>query len=254
MNEARVEAFGTEGHAEVVAEVQSEAEHEAGQQAQAEEEAQAEESALADVEIPAASRLLQWLTAYEARIAEAAARSGEEQCRLWGVPFTSDASRAWYVAREVWLGPAVPVSAFAPRANRLALLDGAWLRRVLAARAIYPSRGMLRRIVSGATRRALSDALGEHALAVLAQLGVNAPSVSAALSTDLAVDALARAGHLLFERDDAWTLAPARTLIAIALDRDADAKGASASPDPDESADFLLICGTLFPELTWLFG
>ncbi|MCR4469760.1 MULTISPECIES: type III secretion protein HrpB4 [unclassified Burkholderia] len=218
--------------------------------------AEAEELAFLDAEIPDASRLLQWLTAYEARIAEAASRSGQEQCSRLNVPFTDGASRAWYVARDIWLGPAVPVSAFAARANRLALLDGAWSRRVLAGRAIWPSRGLLRRIVSGARRRVLRDALGEHALTVLMQLGLNIPSACTVLPADLAVDALARAGHALFERDGAFTLAPARTLISVALDHAAGDEGAfaNASIDPHGSADFLLACGALFPELTWLFG
>lgn len=218
--------------------------------------AEAEERAFVDAAIPDASRLLQWLAAYEARVAEAASRSGEEQCRRLNVPFTDDASRAWYVARDIWLGPAVPVSAFAARANRLALLDGAWSHRVLAGRAIWPARGLLRRIVSGARRRALCDALGEHALAVLMQLGLNFPSAGAALPADLAVDALAHAGHALLERDGALTLVPARTLIGVALGHAAGDERASAdaSTDPDESADFLLACNALFPELTWLFG
>lgn len=228
---------------------------EAHAQAEAEANADTAERSLAGALIPDARHLLQWLTAYELRIAEAATRSAEKHCGLWGVPFTRDASRAWYVAREAWLEPTAPVSAFASRGNRLALLDAAWLRRVLAARAVYASRGLLRRIVSGATRRALNEALGERALTVLMQLGVNAAaSICAELPADLAVDALARAGCALFERDDAWTLAHARSLIAFALDRGKSDEPAFATPDTDESEEFMLACGMLFPELTWLFG
>ncbi|MBW0447182.1 hypothetical protein EN871_24065 [bacterium M00.F.Ca.ET.228.01.1.1] len=213
-----------------------------------------EDNAFADAAMPSAPSLLQWLGAYEARIAAAASRSAQRQCERLQLPFTSGARRAWYAARALWLGPPVAVSAFVPRANRLALLDGTALRRVLAARAIYSSRGVLRRIVSGATRRALSDVLGEHACAVLTQAGVNACDADAALAADLSVDALAHAGYALLERDDAFTLAPARTLIHLELEADVARDDAAPSSDPYESADFLLACGALFPELTWLFG
>jgi len=223
------------------------------------------------VDMPDPRRQLRWLHSYEARVADAAARFGERQCRRWGVPFTGRARRDAYAARDLWLGSPLPLSAYAPRANRLALLDAASLRPVLAARAIYPSRGTLRRIVSGARRRALADALGEHALAALTQLGVNASTASAPLPADLSVDALVGAGRALFERDEAWPLAPARRLIGLTLDADADDEtGCADSTDcarpgeaptsdaglaaEDQSEEFLYAACMLFPELTWLFG
>lgn len=216
---------------------------------------------------PDARRQLRWLDSYEARIADAATRFSERQCRRWGVPFTGRASGAWYAARDLWLGAPMPVSAYAPRANRLALLDAASLRPVLAARAIYPSRGTLRRIVSGAHRRALADAVGEHALAALTQLGVNASTANAPLPANLSVDALVCAGRVLFEGDQAWPLAPARRLIGLTLDDDVEETESAvrvrprepAMPDAgldaqDESEAFLYAACMLFPELTWLFG
>ncbi|CAE6816312.1 type III secretion protein HrpB4 [Paraburkholderia nemoris] len=218
-------------------------------------------------DVPDPQRQLRWLNSYEARIADAAARFSERQCRRWGVPFTGSARDAWYAARDLWLGTPMPVSAYASRANRLALLDAASLRPVLAARAIYPSRGTLRRIVSGARRRALADALGDHALAALMQFGVNASTANAPLPADLSVDALVCAGRTLFERADAWPLAPARRLIGLTLDDDAgetdpaararppEAAASDAGPEAeDESEAFLYAACTLFPELTWLFG
>jgi hypothetical protein len=218
-------------------------------------------------DVPDSQRQLRWLNFYEARIADAAARFTERQCRRWGMPFTDRASGAWYAARDLWLGTPMPLSAYASRANRLALLDAASLRTVLVARAIYPSRATLRRIVSGARRRALADALGDHALAVLTQLGVNAPTANAPLPADLSADSLVCAGRALFEGDKAWPLAPARRLIGLTLDDDAEETDCAAHARPreaatfdagseaeDESDEFLYVACVLFPELTWLFG
>ena len=218
-------------------------------------------------DLPDPQRQLRWLNSYEARIADAAARFSEQHCRRWGAPCTDRARAAWYAARDLWLGASMPVSAYAPHANRLALLDAASLRPVLAARAIYPSRGTLRRVVSGARRRALADALGDHALAALTQLGVNASTANAPLPADLSADALVCAGRALFEGDDAWPLAPARRLIGLTLDDDAEetdlaacarpreAATSDAGPDAEgESEEFLYAACMLFPELTWLFG
>jgi hypothetical protein len=110
--------------------------------------------------------------------------------------------------------------------------------------------------------------LGEHALAALTQLGVNASTASAPLPADLSVDALVGAGRALFERDEAWPLAPARRLIGLTLDADAHdyadstacaRPGEAATSDAglaaeDQSEEFLYAACMLFPELTWLFG
>ncbi|WP_176709840.1 type III secretion protein HrpB4 [Burkholderia cepacia] len=219
---------------------------------------------------PAASRLLVWLSAYEARIAEAASRGASWQCRQWSVACGRSASRAWYIARDVWLGPPQPISAFMGGANRLALLDSINLRRVLVGRTLYASRAVLRRIVTGAVRRALCDVVGENVVSMLTQQGVNAPSANALhpadfvthLLADHAALNMARAGMRLFEHDAAFTLAHARTLIEFSFDQDESCTVATPSAgawpdqpnDPRDSADFLQAAGMLFPELKWLFG
>lgn len=216
---------------------------------------------------PDPQRTLQWLRAYESRITSGAARLAAGQCRRLGVPFNPRANRMWYAARDVWLGASAPVSAYVHRASRLALLDAASLRPVLAARSIYPSRGALRRIVSGKQRHVLANALGEPTFVALTEMGLNALSANVPVPEDATADTLVAAGRLLFERDEAWPLAPARRLIGLALD---DNPGESDTPaqgpvleaasnclergPTDDSEAFLSDAGKLFPELTWLFG
>ncbi|WP_179950216.1 type III secretion protein HrpB4 [Burkholderia sp. MSMB1826] len=228
------------------------------------------ESSSGNANEPAVSRLLVWLSAYEARVGEAASRGAAWQCRQWGVPCGRSAIRAWYIARDVWLGPPEPISAFMGGANRLALLDSMNLRRVLVGRTLYASRAVLRKLVTGSVRRALCDVVGEHVVSMLTQQGVNAPSANALhpadfvthLLADHAAQNMARAGMKLFEHDAVFTLAHARTLIEFSLDQDdsytVTPPTAGAWPDqpndPRESADFLLAAGMLFPELKWLFG
>lgn len=220
--------------------------------------------------VPSPGQLVRWLDAYEARVAALSDSVGERECRRLGVAFSSGARHAWYAARHTWLGPAAPLSAFAERANRLALLDAVALRRLLAARALYSWRGMLRRVVLGRQRRALADAVGEHAFAALLELGVHAAATGEPLPSRLEGAVLVSSGRALIAADGGWTLVLAARLVALTLDDDPAGNGevgiagdtdrgraAPAQPKlaaADDTANFLAAVGEIFPELVWLFG
>jgi hypothetical protein len=209
-------------------------------------------SALSSAPLPP-ERLAAWLAAYEQRVAALAAAQGERACRRLGVPVPPGVGRTWYGARAAWLGQPAPLSSFGPHANRLALLDGGALRRVLAALRLYPARGALRRIVSGAQRRALAGAVGAQAFDMLLRLGMQAPGADAAPPADADADALAAGGHAMVMADGALTVDVAARLVALTLHGVPDAR-----PDKPAatgmSAPFLADAGLIFPELTWLFG
>jgi hypothetical protein len=197
---------------------------------------------------PPPERLAQWLAAYEQRVAALAAALGERECRRLGVPAPSGVGRTWYGARAAWLGPAAPLSSFGAGANRLALLDADGLRRVLAALRLYPARGALRRIVSGAQRRALAGAVGEQPFDVLVRLGLQAPGADATPPT--ADDALAAGGHAMLVADGALTVDVAARLVSLTLQREPDPHPAATGA----STPFLADAAQIFPEFTWLFG
>ena len=211
-------------------------------------------------------RLLAWLGAYEKRVAALAGALCERECRRLGVPLTPGARRTWYGAREVWLGSPAPLSSFATHANRLALLDEGGLRRVLAAVRLYASRGALRRVVSGAQRRAMAGAVGEQAFGVLLQLGLQAPWAGTALPDQMNDSVLAAGGHAMIAADGALTLDLAARLVSLTLPQEpagqqhaaqaGDAPGARTAPSaaPGESTRFLASASLIFPEFTWLFG
>jgi hypothetical protein len=199
----------------------------------------------------APERLSAWLAAYERRVAALAAALGDRACRRFGVPVPADAGRAWYGARAGWLGAPAPLSGFAPHANRLALLDEDALPRVLAALRLYPARGALRRIVSGAQRRALAGAVGAQAFETLVRLGLQAPG--AAAPPPGADDALAAGGHAMLVADGMLTLDVAARLVSLTLRGEADARPA-VSAATGASTPFLADAAQIFPEFTWLFG
>jgi len=196
-------------------------------------------------------RLAVWLAAYEQRVAALAAAQGERACRRLGVPVPPGVGRAWHGARAAWLGQPAPLSRFGAHANRLALLDGDALRRVLAALRLYPARGALRRIVSGTQRRALAGAVGEQAFDVLQRLGMQAPGADAAPPAD--ADALVTAGHAMVVADRALPLDVAARLVALTLHGAPDARPAQPVA-PGATAPFLVDAVLIFPEFTWLFG
>lgn len=198
-------------------------------------------------------RLAAWLAAYEQRVAALAAALGERACRRLGVPVQPGAGRAWYGARAAWLGQPAPLSSFGPHANRLALLDGDALGRVLAALRLYPARGALRRIVSGARRRALAGAVGEQAFDMLLRLGMQAPGAEAAPPDEAGADALAAGGHAMIIADRALTLDVAARLVALTLHGAPDARPAEPAATGVVSP-FLADAVLIFPEFTWLFG
>jgi hypothetical protein len=198
-------------------------------------------------------RLAAWLAAYEQRVAALAAAQGERACRRLGMPVPPDVGRAWYGARAAWLGQPAPLSSFGPHANRLALLDGDALRRVLAALRLYPARGALRRIVSGTQRRALAGAVGEQAFDVLLRLGMQAPGADAAPPAGVDADALAADGHAMAMTDGALTLDVAARLVALTLHGVPDARPAQAAVT-GVTTPFLADAVLIFPEFTWLFG
>jgi len=198
-------------------------------------------------------RLAGWLAAYEQRVAALAAALGERACRRLGVPVPPGVGRAWHGARAAWLGQPAPLSSFGPHANRLALLDGDALRRVLAALRLYPARGALRRIVSGAQRRALAGAVGEQAFDVLLRLGMQAPGADAAPPAGVDADALAAGGHAMVMADGALTLDVAARLVALTLHGAPDARPAQPAVT-GASVPFLADAALIFPEFTWLFG
>jgi hypothetical protein len=200
---------------------------------------------------PPPERLAQWLAAYEQRVAALAAVLGEQACRRVGVPVPPDAGRTWYGVRAGWLGAPGPLSDFAPHANRLALLDEDALRRVLAALRLYPARGALRRIVSGAQRRALAGAVGEQAFDVLVGLGLQAPGADA--TPPAGDDALAAGGHGMLVADGALTVDVAARLVALTLQREPAARPAAPAAT-GASTPFLADAAQIFPEFTWLFG
>ena len=193
-------------------------------------------------------RLAAWLAAYEQRVAALAAALGERACRRLGVPVPPGAGRTWYGARAGWLGAPVPLSGFAPHANRLALLDDEALPRVLAALRLYPARGALRRIVSGAQRRALACAVGAPAFDVLVRLGLQAPGADA--TPPGADEALAAGGHAMLVADGALTVDVAARLVSLTLQREPDPYPAATGA----SMPFLADAAQIFPEFTWLFG
>jgi hypothetical protein len=197
---------------------------------------------------PPPERLAQWLAAYEQRVAALATALGERACRRLGAPVPSGAGRTWYGARAGWLGAPVPLSGFAAHANRLALLDEDALPRVLAALRLYPARGALRRIVSGAQRRALAGAVGEQAFDVLVRLGLQAPGADAA--PPAGDDGLAGGGHAMVVADGALTVDVAARLVALTLQREPDVPPAATGA----SMPFLADAAQIFPEFTWLFG
>jgi hypothetical protein len=197
---------------------------------------------------PQPERLAGWLVAYEQRVAALAAALGERACRRLGVPVPPGAERPWYGARADWLGAPAPLSSFAPHANRLALLDEDALRRVLSALRLYPARGALRRIVSGAQRRLFAGAVGEQAFDTLVRLGLQAPGAGAAPPDG--ADALAAGGHAMLVADGALTLDVAARLVALTLQGAADARPAATGA----STPFLADAALIFPEFTWLFG
>jgi hypothetical protein len=197
---------------------------------------------------PPPERLAQWLAAYEQRVAALAAALGERACRRLDMPVPPDAGRSWYGARAAWLGLPEPLSGFAPDANRLALLDDEALPRVLAALRLYPARGALRRIVSGAQRRALAGAVGEHAFDVLVRLGLQAPGADAPPPDG--DDALAAGGHAMLVADGALTVDVAARLVSLTLQDEADARPAATGA----TTPFLADAPQIFPEFTWLFG
>lgn len=232
---------------------------------------------------PPPERLQPWLAAYERRLAALTAAQTEYECRRLGVPASAAAQRAWHAARDAWLGPAAPVSAFAACANRLALLDGAALRRVLAGRALYASRGRLRRVVSGTQRRAMAVAIGEQGFDVLLKLGMQAASCGAALPDQMDDNVLAASGHAMIAADGALTLGRAARLVLLTLDQASAGHGHAAAVEgnggaavcggadgarriaraaavpapsaaPAETTRFLALAPLIFPELTWLFG
>ena len=197
---------------------------------------------------PPPERLAQWLAAYEQRVAALAAALGERACGRLGVPVPPGAGRTWYGARAAWLGLPAPLSGFAPDANRLALLDDEALRRVLAALRLYPARGALRRIVSGAQRRALAGAVGQQAFDVLVGLGLQAPGADAAPPAE--DSDLAAGGHAMLVADGALTVDVAARLVSLTLHRASDARPAATGA----STPFLADAAQIFPEFTWLFG
>ncbi|WP_322399648.1 type III secretion protein HrpB4 [Massilia luteola] len=199
---------------------------------------------------PPPERLAAWLAAYERRVAALAAALGERACRRVGVPVPHGAGRAWYGARAAWLGAPAPLSGFAAHANRLALLDEDALPRVLAALRLYPARGALRRIVSGAQRRLLAGAVGEQAFDALVRLGLQAPGADAAPPAEAADGTLAAAGHAMLVADGALTLDVAARLVSLTLQHAADARPAATGA----STPFLADAALIFPEFTWLFG
>ena len=197
---------------------------------------------------PPPERLAQWLAAYERRVAALAAELGERACRRLDVPVPPGAGRAWYGARAGWLGAPAPLSSFAAHANRLALLDADALPRVLAALRLYPARGALRRIVSGAQRRALAGAVGQQAFDVLVGLGLQAPCADAAPPAE--DSDLAAGGHAMLVADSALTVDVAARLVSLTLHRAPDARPAATGA----STPFLADAAQIFPEFTWLFG
>ena len=198
-------------------------------------------------------RLAVWLAAYEQRVAALAAAQGERACRRLGVPVPPGVGRAWHGARAAWLGQPAPLSSFGPYANRLALLDGDALRRVLAALRLYPARGALRRIVSGTQRRALAGAVGEQAFDMLLRLGMQAPGAEAPPPDEAGADALAAGGHAMVIADRALTLDVAARLVALTLHGAPDARPAEPAATGVVSL-FLADAVLIFPEFTWLFG
>jgi hypothetical protein len=106
----------------------------------------------------------------------------------------------------------------------------------------------LRRIVSGAQRRALAGAVGEQAFGVLVRLGLQAPGADAALPAG--GDALADGGHAMLVADGALTVDVAARLVALTLQREPDVPPAATGA----SLPFLADAAQIFPEFTWLFG
>jgi len=197
---------------------------------------------------PPPERLADWLAAYERRVAALAAALGERACRRLGVAAPPGAGRTWYDARADWLGASAPLSSFDSHANRLALLDEDALRCVLAALRLYPARGALRRIVSGAQRRALAGAVGEQAFDVLLRLGLQAPGADAAAPAG--DDALAAGGYAMLVADGALTLDVAARLVSLTLRQEPEPRPAATGA----STPFLADAALIFPEFTWLFG
>lgn len=194
------------------------------------------------------------LQAYQCRLR----RLGEDVDASWLDAFAlppgmMPLQRSALLRHRMRLGPVAP-AAFAPPAQRLAILDKPLLLAVLAARALYAHRAALARCVDGARLAGLRACVGAPALARLREAGAGdgaqpAPLPGHATLLDWAVD-----GYGLFERDAAWHDATLRRLIEVVLPAGAAAAGDRAGERTEDSAALVALLPTLFPELTWLFG
>ena len=214
-----------------------------------------------------------WAARYEARVREEAARQAQLHCQHWRQACTPAAVQIWLAARHVWLPGAVSIDQLSLSVNRLALLDGAGLRKVLSARALYRSRASLRRVVARSQREQLLAAVGEPALQRLQQVDALVGGSAPPLPESFTAVSLAADGWQLIQSEDAG-LAPAPAAAALvastlALDEIAGAAVAGVpgatrdkhSPlssshfsSSDESALFFSKLGSFFPEMQWLFG
>jgi hypothetical protein len=210
-----------------------------------------------------------WVARYEAKMREEAARQSQLHCQRWRQACTPAAVQIWLAARHVWLPGAVSIDQLSLSVNRLALLDGAALRKVLSARALYRSRAGLRRLVARSQREQLLAAVGEHALQGLQQVDALVGGSAPPLPESFTAASLAADGWQLIQSEDAG-LAPAAAALVVstlALDeiagaavagvpgatRDKHSSPSQVSSDA-ESARFFSKLGSFFPEMQWLFG
>jgi hypothetical protein len=216
--------------------------------------------------MPQLDNLVEMLQTYENRLTALAAtmdaswieRLFDAETQVtWRLDRTA-AHHAERLVKVLKLHP-VPPAAFASAANRLALLDTPSLIRVLAARALFARRAALRRCIDRAIIHPLRTLLGSSALHILQSAAGNCPLDAggglALPAASLSGTTWALNGYTCFKRDAVWSEHSLQALIQVALpatlplDMPAIRSGADG-----ESAFFLQLLPTMFPELTWLFG
>ncbi|MEO6921870.1 MAG: type III secretion protein HrpB4 [Collimonas sp.] len=210
-----------------------------------------------------------WIGEYETRVRKEAARQAQLHCQRWRRACTPAAAQAWLAARHVWLPGAISIDQLSVSVNRLALLDGAGLRKVLSARALYRSRSSLRRVVARSQREQLLAAVGARALECLQQGDAVVTASTPPLPESFTAASLAADGWQLIQSEDTGLAPAAAALVNFALAPEEIAKVdmaeiAGTSRDKlqssgqlsgsSESARFFSKLGSFFPEMQWLFG
>lgn len=149
-----------------------------------------------------------------------------------------------------------PLSAFAHRANRIALLARDDIVRVLGVVALYADLYRVRRCIAGDVRAALVDRLGDAGYACLMkETADTCECIGDELSmADLDAETLAAKGCDALSRAGLWNVPEPLLWVRLALNPDRIVDDAVQDAPPFDGDHALRKLPLFFPELQWLFG